>query len=328
MSRLLTHRSLAPAPRFTRLPTTLARWLASVNETASEAKTRGIVATPELARRALADMTARFSGPAPEIARVLDVKRDVHPEVGIRLYDPYPDKPSPALVYIHGGGHMAGSIDVYDPVIRRVAHYSGCRTVAIDYRLAPEHPYPQGLDDCAAAIRELANWLPAYGSDTGQGVIMAGDSGGGALTASLSKRASVDKSILIRGQILVYPSLDYTLSQPSVRDNGQGYLLDADKIRWYFDNYFQLADDRRQASPLFMSPVGLPPTLIFTAGFCPLRDEGYAYTEKLRQSGIPCQHVNLPDMIHAYLNIHSLTPIACERTYQTMAQWIKALEAR
>lgn len=318
-------RSFEPAPRCSRLPAPLATWLEKASAVAAQAKAQGIQPTPALARQSLADMTRQLAGQGPDIALIRDFRLEACPDVPLRLYDPAPEKSLPGLVYIHGGGHMAGSVDVYDPIIRRVALYTGCRTVAIDYRLAPEHPYPQGLNDCFEVIQALTGWWQEHGGGGEQGVILVGDSGGGALTASLSALAVKEQSMKIRGQILVYPSLDYTLSQPSVQTNGQGYLLDTERIRWYFENYFQNNEDRRRASPLFMSATGLPATLIFTAGFCPLRDEGYMYAQNLMQAGASCHHVNLPDMIHAYLNIQSLVPLSCEQTYKTMGRWIKSL---
>ncbi|MGE4336627.1 MAG: alpha/beta hydrolase [Pigmentiphaga sp.] len=300
----------------------LAPWLAGINQIAVQAAARGIEPTPAAAREALANMTLYFGGKAPEIAAVRDFTLPSLPGVPLRVYDPRPGQPLPVCVYLHGGGHMAGSIEVYDPIYRQIAAHADCLVVAVEYRLAPEHPYPQGLEDCVQAIRELPPWLASWNLGDGRGLLVTGDSGGGALAASISALAANDRSLAVRGQILIYPSLDYTLSQPSVVENGQGYLLETARIRWYFDQYFGAHDDRRAASPLFMPAAGLPPTLLITAGFCPLRDEGYAYAERLAAAGVPCEHVNLPDMLHTYLNLHALAPEACDATYNAMAHWI------
>lgn len=312
-------------PRRSTLPPPLATWLQGINTLSAQASAAGVLPTPALARQALAGITRQFGGTGPELAQVTDITLPECPEIPLRLYDPAPGRPRPVLVYLHGGGHMAGSIAVYDSIVRRVAHHTGFRTVAVEYRLAPEFPYPQGLNDCLTVVRALPAWLQQRGLWPRTGLVLAGDSGGGALTASVTARSIGHPGLPVRGQILLYPSLDYTLSQASVHTNGQGYLLDSGRIRWYFDNYFQAGEDRHAASPLFMPATGLPPTLILTAGFCPLRDEGYAYADHLRAAGVACQHHNLPDMVHAYLNLHELAPQACAQTYDLMAAWVKTL---
>ena len=304
-------------PRSTALLTALADWLVNVNLAVAEAAARGVQLTPALARQSLAGVTQMFGGQGPELPDVHDFTLPECPDILLRSYDPAPGRPGPLVVYLHGGGHVAGSIAVYDPIIRRVAQHTGCRTIAIDYRLAPEHPYPQGLDDCAAVVRALSA-VPGT-----PGLIVAGDSGGGALAASLSAQSITDPTLHILGQILIYPSLDYTLSQPSIQTLARGYLLEAGRIRWYFDHYFRNNENRQAASPLFMPVKGLPSTLLLTAGFCPLRDEGYAYAEQLKTADVACQHVNLPDMIHAWLNIHTLIPDACDHAYRVMGDWVR-----
>ncbi|MGE4126133.1 MAG: alpha/beta hydrolase [Pusillimonas sp.] len=326
------------------LPQALAAWLETVNTIAAQAAVNRVQPTPDTARQALAGLTRMYGGQGPELARVCDFRLAGCPDIPLRLYDPCtkegpeteaahgPGAHGPLLVYLHGGGHMAGSIDVYDPIMRRVAWHTGCRTLAVEYRLAPEHPYPHGLNDCLAVLRALSGG--AEGSqldsrqgirplDTHHGIILAGDSGGGALAATLTAQSVTDSTLTITGQILVYPSLDYTLEYPSTQSMGRGYLLETDRIRWYFDNYFQHGECRKAASPLNMPATGLPPTLLFTGGFCPLRDEGYAYADHLLKNAVACQHENFPDMVHAWLNIHTLVPEACESTYAVMGQWIQ-----
>ena len=322
------------------LPQALAIWLETVNAIAAQAAANGVQPTPDTARQALAGLTRMYGGQGPELAEVNDVRLAGCPDIPLRLYDPglkhdHEARPhGPLLVYLHGGGHMAGSIDVYDPIVRRVAWHTGCRTLAVEYRLAPEHPYPHGLNDCLAVLRALSAEIEASNPDTcqnimpldtRQGIVVAGDSGGGALAATVTAQSITDPSLNIAGQILIYPSLDYTLEHPSTQSMGRGHLLETDRIRWYFDNYFQHDECRIAASPLNMPATGLPPTLLFTGGFCPLRDEGYAYADHLRKNAVVCQHENFPDMIHAWLNIHNLVPDACESTYALMGQWIKAM---
>ena len=121
----------------------------------------------------------------------------------------------------------------------------------------------------------------------------------------------LEPGLPIERLVLIYPSLDYTLSQPSVKENGQGYLLERERIEWLFDRVFQHGEDRRAASPLFMPiPPGFPATLVATAGYCPLRDEGIAYVRRLREAGVPCRHLAYPGLVHAILNLEDLIPDA------------------
>jgi acetyl esterase/lipase len=129
----------------------------------------------------------------------------------------------------------------------------------------------------------------------------------------------------IDSQVLIYPSLDYTLDHASVRENGQGYLLEQARMAWYFDRYFQENEDRHAASPLYMPIMpNLPPTLVISAGYCPLRDEALAYVERLATSGVSHRHRHFADMIHAYLNLEALVPDACAQTYQEIGRFLSA----
>jgi len=293
-------------------------------EKSSHPDAQTVAPTPALAREGLAALTYPLCTPGVPTMRVHDdVLAGTSSPIPIRLYDPAPARELPVCLYLHGGGHMAGSIAVYDPICRRLAATADCRVVAVEYRLAPEHPYPQGLHDCAQALAQLPAWLAEHGLSLPGGLTVAGDSGGGALTASLSAMAHARDDFPIARQVLIYPGLDYTLSQASVRENGSGYLLDAARTRWYFDQYFQNGEDRAAASPLTMPATQLPPTLLFTAGFCLLRDEGYAYAERLHRLGTPCTHWQLPGMIHAFLNMHALVPDACEAVYREMGRFMR-----
>ncbi|WP_343293160.1 alpha/beta hydrolase [Vandammella animalimorsus] len=288
--------------------------------------------TPTLARDGLAGLTHSLCAPGPDIAQVHEATLPgADGPIALRLYDPAPAEASlPVCLYLHGGGHMAGSIAVYDPICRRLAMQAQCRVLALEYRLAPEHPYPQGLQDCAQALAALPAWLAAQGlalpGGLAGGLTVAGDSAGGALTASLAALAQQRAEMRFARQILIYPSLDYTMALPSIEENASGYLLDARRIRWYFEQYFQSAQppQRRAASPLHMpATAALPRTLLFTAGFCPLRDEGYAYAQQLQAQGVQCTHWHLPGMIHAFMNMQALVPDACDAVYQRMGQFMR-----
>ncbi|MBN7768634.1 alpha/beta hydrolase [Marinobacter daepoensis] len=302
----------------------LANWLSGVNE---QVKLQGDSAarriTPGFMRKSLARMTDAFVTDAPAIARVQD--SIIGRSIPLRIYDPSPDIPKPVTLFLHGGGHMCGSIQVYDPICRKLANASGQLIVAPDYRLAPEHPYPAALEDCYTVIQHLWSHLDDASLLYTPTLSLAGDSGGGALCATLSALSQQDPNLPISRQALIYPSLDYTLSSPSVDTLAHGYLLEKPRIQWYFDHYFQADECRRSASPLFM-PVSSqsPATLMVTAGFCPLRDEGSRYLERLTEAGVATEHHLEPSMIHAYLNLEDLVPQASSRTYEAVARFLNS----
>jgi acetyl esterase/lipase len=152
---------------------------------------------------------------------------------------------------------------------------------------------------------------------------LIGDSGGGSLCATVSHRAQYEPGLTIERQVLFYPSLDYSLSQPSIKAFGRGYLLEYERILWMFDAYLQGQENRREVSPLFMDVTGAyPPTLIVTGEFDPLRDEGLVYARRLQEFGIPAEHRAMPGMIHAFLNLEALVPEPCRRTYAAVGRFL------
>jgi len=226
-------------------------------------------------------------------------------------------------VYYHGGGHMAGSVDVYDPICRKIALATHHIVVSVDYRLAPEHPFPAGVEDACAVVQHVWAVLDRNALKYHSRLSIAGDSGGGALCATVAHRMQRRPEIEIRYQVLIYPSLDYTLSYPSVEINGTGYLLEREKIEWYFNHYFQNDEDRYQASPLFME-VGqrMPSTLVVTAEYCPLRDEGAAYVRRLQKKDVNAECLHFDTMIHAFINMERVVPEACVATYAAMSRFL------
>lgn len=276
------------------------------------------------AREALGNLTRSFVTEPVVIPKVLD---DLIPAatfpVPVRIYHPRPETRLPVALFVHGGGHMAGSIAVYDPIARRIAAHTSHILVSVEYRRAPESPYPAGLTDVMAAAKGIWACLDRFAIAHEKSLSLIGDSGGGAFCASLSHLAQYDPAISFQKQVLIYPSLDYTLQLPSTTENATGYLLETDKVGWYFDNYFQQAEDRKKASPLFMETDGnMPRTLVITAGFCPLRDEGIAYCEKLKAKGISACNHHFPTMIHGYLNLENLVKEECRKTYEIIGAFL------
>ncbi|MDP5208905.1 alpha/beta hydrolase [Microbulbifer sp. 2205BS26-8] len=308
------------------LDPTLAEWLPKIHTLAEQAKAAGIEPTPISAREGLASLTRQFVDAGPDMT----IKDFVIPggayQVPVRTFLPQQASGGPAIVYVHGGGHMAGSVTVYDPICRRIAEICQRCVVSVEYRRSPENPYPAGLADLNQVLENFAPTLSNRDIAHNSQVILMGDSAGGALCATLCARYQHRADSPILGQILVYPSLDYTMGHQSYTENGRGHLLEVEKIRWYFQNYFSRGEERVQASPLSM-PVstGLPPTLVFTAQFDPLRDEGHAYVEKLRAAGAQAWLHNFDDMIHAFLNLEQLAPSACSTLYQRTADFITQL---
>jgi len=312
------------------IPEPLSKWLESVNSMKQQMLESGFKLTPSNARETLDMLTRHFVSTAPVIPIVKD---DLVPgqqfQVPVRIYHPQPDKPLPILVFAHGGGHMAGSLSLYDPISRRLARASSHIVVSVDYRLAPECPYPNGVVDLVSVIKGIQPVLSSLDLKFEPRLSIAGDSAGGALCASCAHLLQFDSGINIHRQALIYPSLDYTMSQPSVSAIGEGYLLERDRILWYFNNYFQGFENRRDASPLFMPCSDrLPETLVLTAEYCPLRDEGIAYTERLSNAGIRAEHHQFDGMIHAFLNLEDMVKEHCDMAYQRIGEFLNSLGPR
>ena len=307
-----------------RLPDAVRAWLDEVNRLNDELRRSGHQRTVAEAREALAALTGCFVTEPSQIASTADAHVDgPNGTIPLRLYHPQPETALPVLLFVHGGGHVAGSVEVYDPLARRLANATGHIVVAVDYRLAPEHPYPAGVDDVVSALRGMESVLQANACRYLPRFSLVGDSGGGALCATLAHRLQPDDGPSVHSQVLIYPSLDYTLSMPSVERLGTGFLLEHERIAWYFDRYFQSNEDRRAASPLFMPCTSrLPRTLVITAEYCPLRDEGEAYAQCLSRAGVEVEHRMLPGTIHACLNLEDLMPDRSAEIYASIARFL------
>lgn len=302
-------------------------WLAEYNLALKQKADAGYKATAIGAREALAELTRQQVAAGPAVAWVND---DLAPggeyRVPVRIYHPEPRRPLPVLVFLHGGGHMAGSVSVYDPICRRLAAASRHIVVAAEYRLAPENPYPAGLNDAASVVKGVWDVLDERRLPYRRQLALAGDSAGGALCASLSGKAAADGAEPgIARQVLIYPCVDYTLAQPSVAENGDGYFLTANRTEWYFDQYFQHDEDRRQASPLYWPAAPNPPaTLLITAGRDPLRDQGLQYGNQLKAAGDQVEQLHLDDQMHAFLNMEALVPEVCQLVYRRIGAFLNA----
>ena len=265
---------------------------------------------PAEARQAY-DGLAAFAGEPVPVARTQDLDADGVP---VRLYWPEgaADGPLPVLLWIHGGGMVMGSLDGYDPVVRSVCAATGCLVVSVDYRLAPENPFPAQVDDTLAVARWLRASIADHGGDPDR-MVVAGDSAGGTLSAVLGHQLHG----VFRLQVLLYPMTDLTMSQPSIDENAERDLLTRNACEYFRSQYVGDHADYKDplASPLFADDVqlaGAPPALVITAELDPLRDEGEAYATRLREAGVPVEHVRFDGMIHAFFVFGAMIPAARE----------------
>lgn len=217
----------------------------------------------------------------------------------------------PIVAYFHGGGWVIMGIETHDGICRRLANASGALVVSIEYRLAPEHPFPAPLEDCDAATRWLAEHGGELGGDPAR-MAVAGDSAGGNLAAGVALRAQATGPPL-RGQVLVYPVCDAACDTESYRANGEAYLLTAETMAWFWGCYLGPGGDPADplASPLRAGDLaGLPAALVITAEYDPLRDEGEAYARRLEAAGVPVDRRRFDGVIHGFLGMEALVPEA------------------
>jgi acetyl esterase len=224
--------------------------------------------------------------------------------VPVRLYRPSDAADLGLLVYFHGGGWVIGDLDSHDQVCRLLANGSGHAVLSVDYRLAPEHPFPAGLEDAVTATR----WAHANATELGcraDRLAVGGDSAGGNLAAVVAQLAPVP----LVYQLLVYPVTDCTRAQPSYAENATGYFLTAEGMRWFIDHYLSGghgAPTDPRVSPLHAADhvvAATPPALVVTAEFDPLRDEGDAYAARLAALGVPTSHVRFGGMFHGFFSL-------------------------
>jgi len=223
--------------------------------------------------------------------------------VPVRVYRPAPDPNLPVFVVFHGGGWVFGNVEQYDLTARQLANASNAIVVSVDYRLAPEHPFPAPLDDSWRALLWTVEHAADFGGDPTR-IAVGGDSAGGNLAAVCALRARDAGGPTLALQVLVYPACDLDETTESYVANGTGYYLDAEQMEWFFDCY--TADRTIDPAQWEISPLraadltGVAPALVITAEYDPLRDEGEAYGERLRAAGVEVEHRRYDGMIHAF----------------------------
>jgi acetyl esterase len=272
--------------------------------------------SPSEARLAFQRMCQLANAQTVAIGKIEEIRTEgAERTVPLRVYTPVAAGGAalPAIVYYHGGGFVIGDLDCYDPLCRTLANESGCRVISVDYRLAPEHPFPAAVEDSFAALGWIETNATELGIDPNR-LAVAGDSAGGNLAAVMCLLAAEAKEPHIVFQLLIYPSIK--LSRDLVaRPFGTGYRLDDRAIQWFYSHYMP-----READPddVRLSPIAvrdasrLPPAYIVTAGFDPLRDEGIEYAEKLKSAGVPVALVDYPTMIHGFFSMQGWVPLSTE----------------
>lgn len=243
--------------------------------------------------------------PPPQMAKVEERRIDgPGGEIRLRLYTPEGSGPFPLMMFFHGSGFVLCSLDTHDGICRNLAAGIGCVVVSVDYRLAPEHKFPKGLDDCLAATRWAADHAAELGIDPAR-IMVAGDSAGGNMAAVIALRLRDEGGPELCGQMLLYPVTDYhTPGTPSYAENADGYGLTRDTMEWFWAHYLNSPAEAENphASPLRARDVTrLPPAYVSSAEYDPLRDEAERYGMRLREAGVPTVITRFAGMNHGFL---------------------------
>ncbi|WP_088035022.1 alpha/beta hydrolase [Evansella clarkii] len=257
--------------------------------------------TPEEARASI-DLSP-LAGTPEQVGKVENRTIPVEGgEIAVRIYTPEGEGPFPALVYYHGGGWVIGDLDTVDVPCRLLTNQANCVVVSVDYRMAPEHKFPVPLNDSYAAAKWVVENAASINADKDR-VAVGGDSAGGNLAAAVSLMARDRGEFSIAFQMLIYPVTNHSFATPSYLENGEGYFLTKDSMVWFWNHYLKNEEDGKNpyASPLQAEDLsGLPPALVLTAGFDPLRDEGEAYAERLKEAGVEVEVTRYEGMIHGF----------------------------
>ncbi|MBN2046875.1 MAG: alpha/beta hydrolase [Anaerolineaceae bacterium] len=269
----------------------------------------------------------RFSGPVAQIPNVWNLAiPSPEGEIPARAYMPAGEGPFPLLLLFHGGGWVLGNLNLADNTARTLCHYGKCSVLSVDYRLAPEHPYPAGLDDCYTALEWAARPENAAKLRASiDQIIVGGDSAGGNLSAAVCLKARDQNGPKIAHQLLIYPATNLRdLDTLSYQQFGTGAGLDKKEVEWFINHYLPRPDDAKNpyVSPLLAeSLAGLPPATILTAEFDVLRDEGEAYAKRLQAAGVEAAVIRANGLTHGFLSVREMIKRAdlyIKRTMNTM----------
>jgi acetyl esterase len=281
-----------------------------------------IAATPfdDLSPEMLA--LARSPVGAPPTRAISRVTDDVVAGIPVRIYQ-HDGPPEGLIVYLHGGGFCIGSVGLMDNVARELAHHARAAVVSVEYRLAPEHPYPAGLDDCEAVTRwALAN-ATKLGADPRR-VAVAGESAGGNLSTAVALRLRGRVDVPLAGQVLMYPGVDGNARTHPSRDEFAGLVLTREGMDWFWDCYRAGRDLGRDpfAAPLQAeSLTDLPPAIVVLGGCDPLRDEGRLYAARLREAGVAVEELCFAGQPHGFINFG--VPAAAD-AHEKIGAWLRS----
>ena len=269
--------------------------------------------------------TMQPEAPEIEVGSVQDTDADGVP---VRVYQPSGNGPFPVVMMFHGGGWVIGDLTTADGQSREVCRQAEAVVFSVDYRLAPEHKFPAAADDCYAATLWAAAHAEDYGGDASR-LALAGDSAGGNLAAVVAQMIRDKGGPEVALQLLVYPVTDgVNFNTPSYHENGQDYMLTTESMHWFWDHYAPDAEDRRNpyASPLLADSLeGLPPALVMTAEYDPLRDEGEAYASALAAAGVDAKAIRCEGLIHGFFAQTRMVKAAVEPMAQACAALKDAL---
>jgi acetyl esterase len=279
--------------------------------------------SPAEARQAIDTMFAAFRGQPKEVGKIEDRKiPGPGGQIPVRVYTPRGNGPFGVLVFFHGGGWVIGNIETHDVLCRDLTDGTGCVTVSVDYRLAPEHKFPAAPDDCYAATKWVAENASALNIDANR-IAVGGDSAGGNLAAVVAQMARDKSGPKIACQLLIYPATDCANETASQREfTKDGYILSRGDMDWFYNHYLTAKDKTNPyACPALAKNLsGLPAAFVLTAEFDPLRDEGEAYGEALRKAGVKVKTKRYNGVCHGFVSMASALDLGKQAVAECCAE--------
>jgi len=279
---------------------------------------------PAVGRQIYRDLAAGLGLPPPAVATEDRSIAGPGGPLKLRIYHPDATGPLPALFYVHGGGYVIGDLDTHDAVCRTLCNSVGAVVVAVDYRLAPEHPFPAAVDDVVCVLQWLAAHTKELRADPSR-IALAGDSAGAQLATVACLRTAGE--IKPRALGLIYPvAQHYSEPSASMAENGEGKFLTLGVMQWFIDSYLGGRSEltRHPDVALLSAPTlaTLPPSWVATMGHDPLRDEGHALAQRIEQAGVATEHRHYPDGIHACIHFTAVSPLGGQ-VLSDLAQWLR-----
>ena len=278
-------------------------------------------------REGFAAMPSSAEGPEVSTVEMREVDGPAG-KIPVRIYTPAGKAPRPGIVFFHGGGFVVCDLDSHDATCRELANGADCVVVSVDYRLAPEAKFPAAPEDCYAATQWVSREAEQLGIDPAR-IAVAGDSAGGNLAAVVAMMCRDRGGPSLVHQLLIYPVTDNRFDTTSYKDNGSGYFLSANMMRWFWHHYLdsEADGDNPLASPLRARDLsGLPSATVLTAEYDPLRDEGCAYVKRLQEAGVATAHTNYPGVFHGFIGMTEQIPRARQAVEEACAALRKAFQ--